>query len=299
MKKSEKKLRVPRPMGSTQLVNSYNLLPEEDKSSMREKIVMFFIHQWFLSNGNLSGVNYSINDISLFLKVEPVVIQTYMRDQVLNSKLWDKDIQQNLMEALLGQQLAWTFEDRMEIQNQLEILKKSQNGRYMPFISSEMNKALKLKLESTTSLQALVRSLSGSANGGSINIFNQFNQQNNNQETGVTTAEALLIIQEEQNKLPVSEKNNPQLFIESKYDLSDLPEVCALNQEGVNTDKEGLNLNKTELNKITDDYHKSIELSSIEFKELDEEINHHTLRRQIDYGEDIDSDDPELKIYDR
>lgn len=299
MKNSKQKsLRIPRPLGATQMVNAYSKLSENEKVEMREKMIVFFIHHWFLSNGNISGINYSQNDLALFLKVDISYIQLYMRDQVVSSKIWDKDIQKELLEGLLGQQLAWTFEDRMEVQNQLELLKRSQGGRYAPFISSEVNKALKLKLETTTSLQSLVRSFTGGGQGSSINIFNQFNQQNNGEKDGVTTREALEIIQEEQRKIPENERDTPALYIEAKYDLADLPEVCALNQEGVNTEKEGLNLGKNDLNLITDNYKGAIELAEKEFKELESEINPHSIRRQIEYNEDMDADDPELEIYD-
>lgn len=297
--KKKKEFRLPRPFGATQMVNAYQKLPDEQKPEMKLKMDQFFIHTWFLSNGNLCGINYSINDLARFLNTDPSVVQIYMRDQVLGSRIWDQDKQREMMEALLGQQIAWTFEDRMEVQNQLEILKKSQNGRYAPFVTAEVNKALKLKLDTTASIQSLVRSFTGSQ-GSSINIFNQFNQQNNQQqEAGITQQEALLIIQEEQTKLPAKEKADK--YIEAKYDLSDLPEVCALKQEGVNTEKEGLNLNKNELNQITDNYKMSLELAPSEFQEIEEELDareHHDTRRQRELGEDLEEDDPEMKVYD-
>lgn len=299
--KKEKNCRVPRPFGSTQMINAYHKLPEDQKQEMMGKIITFFIHQWFLGNGNLCGISYSINELSLFLNIDPSVIHTYMRDQVVNSKLWDKEIQQNLMEALLGQQMAWVFEDRIEIQNQLDLLKRSQMGKYTPFVSAEVNKALKLKLDSTTSLQSLVRSLSGGGQNGSINIFNQFNQQNNQESVGITQQEALQIIQEEQHKLPVNERERPDQYIEAKYDLDLLPEVCALKQQGVDTEKEGLKLNKNELNQITDNYKTTKEIAPIELEEISEEVEsrfHHDLRRQIEYQEDLSEDDPELEQYD-
>lgn len=129
-----------------------------------------------------------------------------MRDRLLSSRIWDKDKQEELLNALLGEQLAWALEDRMEISHQLQILRDSQGGKYTPFISSEVNKTLKLKLESSTSLQSIIRNLTG---GNTTNIFNQFNQQNNlNAENTISIEEARTIVLESQRYLLKLKKQN-------------------------------------------------------------------------------------------
>lgn len=206
-----------------------------------------------------------------------------MRDRLLSSRIWDKDKQEELLNALLGEQLAWALEDRMEISHQLQILRDSQGGKYTPFISSEVNKTLKLKLESSTSLQSIIRNLTG---GNTTNIFNQFNQQNNlNAENTISIEEARTIVLESQKVLTKTEEAK---LLEDKYDINSLPEVVATKQEGVDTSKEGLNLNKKELNQITDNYKAAMELSSKE---------HHELRREIEMRIDTDSYDPEMDRY--
>lgn len=206
-----------------------------------------------------------------------------MRDRLLSSRIWDKDKQEELLNALLGEQLAWALEDRMEISHQLQILRDSQGGKYTPFISSEVNKTLKLKLESSTSLQSIIRNLTG---GNTTNIFNQFNQQNNlNTENTISIEEARTIVLESQKVLTKTEEAK---LLEDKYDINSLPEVVATKQEGVDTSKEGLNLNKKELNQITDNYKAAMEISSKE---------HHELRREIEMRIDTDSYDPEMDRY--
>ena len=201
----------------------------------------------------------------------------------MSSRIWDKDKQEELLNALLGEQLAWALEDRMEISHQLQILRDSQGGKYTPFISSEVNKTLKLKLESSTSLQSIIRNLTG---GNTTNIFNQFNQQNNlNAENTISIEEARTIVLESQKVLTKTEEAK---LLEDKYDINSLPEVVATKQEGVDTSKEGLNLNKKELNQITDNYKAAMEISSKE---------HHELRREIEMRIDTDSYDPEMDRY--
>ena len=76
--------------------------------------------------------------------------------------------------------------------------------------------------------------------------------------------------------------------MEDRYDIKSLPEVVATKQEGVDTSKEGLNLNKAELMQITDDYKGAMGSFSKE---------HHELRREIEMNIDPDEEDPELYTY--
>ena len=194
-----------------------------------------------------------------------------------------EDKAEDLLQALMGEQLAWALEDRMEIAHQVNILRESQGGKYVPFISAELGKALKLKLESSTSLQSIVRNLTG---GSTTNIFAQFNQQNNvTQQNAITVEEARQIVLESQRVL---DKPEEAKLLEDRYDIKSLPEVVATKQEGVDTSKEGLNLNKAELMQITDDYKGAMSSFSKE---------HHELRREIEMRIDPDEEDPELYQY--
>ena len=206
-------------------------------------------------------------------------------ETVCGSRLWDKEKQEELIEGLLGEQITWALEDRMEIVNQVNLLKISQNGKYTPFITAELNKALKLRLESSTSLQSIIRSLSG---GGStsLNIYQQFNQNNNTVEDAqyITLDEARELIQEQ---TQLVDKSQEVKFLESNYDLESLPNVVAnLNDGGEH--REVSSINREELNSVVDNYKESIKVSSKE---------HHEIRREIEQRIDPDEEDPELDIY--
>lgn len=280
MEGKDKIKRFPRPMGTTALALEYQ---KTQKPEDLLKVQNYLINQWLLGNGVLCGVIYDINTFSNKLGIDVNQIRVFMRDRLLSSRVWDKDKQEALIEALLGEQLAWVLEDRMEVSHQVNLLRDSQGGKYMPFISAELNKALKMKLDSTNSLQSLIRGFTGN---GTTNIFNQFNQQNNiQQEQGISIEEARKIILESQK---IQDKTEEAKLLEAKYDLSSLPEVVATKQEGVDISKEGLNINKQELAQITDDYKGALEASSRE---------HHELRREIEMRIDPDEEDPELISY--
>jgi hypothetical protein len=243
----------------------------------------YLINQWLMGNGVLCGITYDINTFSYRMGIDINYIRIFMRDRLLSSRIWDKEKSEDLLQALMGEQLAWVLEDRMEIAHQVNVLRESQGGKYMPFISAELGKALKLKLESSTSLQSIVRNITG---GSTTNIFAQFNQNNVNQpQNTISIDEARQIVLESQKIL---DKTEEAKLLEERYDIASLPEVVATKQEGVDTSKEGLNLNKAELAQITDDYKGAMELFPDE---------HHEIRREIEMRIDPDEEDPELYQY--
>lgn len=281
MEKEKDTKRFPRPLGLTAMMKEYNATQDP---SLLSKAQDYLINQWLMGNGVICGVMYDINLLSQKLGLDINYIRMYMRDRLLNSKIWDKDRQEEMVTGLLGEQLAWAMEDRMEVSHQVQVLREAQGGKYTPFISAELNKALKLKLDSSNSLQTIVRNLIG---GSTTNIFQQFNQQNIQTADSqfISIDEARELIQEQQQVLPKSEEAK---LLEAKYDIHSLPEVVATKQEGIDTTKEGLSLNKTELNIITDDYKGAMASSSRE---------HHEMRREIEQNIDLDEPDPELDIY--
>ncbi len=275
-------IRKPRPMGVTQLSIAYQNTKSQE---VLDNLYTYLVNQWYTNTGVVCGTHYDINSFASRYSIPRTFISNFMMETVCGSRLWDKDRQEKLIEGLIGEQITWALEDRMEIVNQVNILKSSQQGKYTPFISAELNKALKLRLDSSSSLQQLVRSLAGG--GGSINIFQQFNQQNNqvNEAQFITIDEARELIQQQS---MLENKSEEAKYLEAQYDINSLPEVVATKQQGVDTSKEGLTLNKTEINAITDDYKSTIELSSKE---------HHELRREIEQRIDPYEEDPELDIY--
>ena len=221
-------------MGTTAMAAEYQ---KSQNLEDLQKVYNYIINHWLMGNGMLCGIMYDINTFSTKTGIDINYIRVFMRDRLLQSKLWDKERQEEMLQALLGEQVAWALEDRMEISHQVNILRESQGGHYTPFISAELNKALKMKLDSSTSLQSIIRTFMG---GGTTNIFNQFGDtQNNqlNQNQGISIDEARKIILESQK---IMDKPQEAKLLADHYDLSSLPEVVATKQEGIDTTKDGL-----------------------------------------------------------
>lgn len=271
--------RFPRGLGITQLALQANAGDDEALKNLTK----FVIHTWIVNNGKLWSRVYSVNELADFLKCEPSIIQMQMKQTFLDNGLFDRNKMDEIADSLLGACIGWALEDRMEISQQLQILRDSQRGRYAPFITAEVNKAIGLKQQSTTSLQSLVRAVSG---GGTVNIFNQQNNQFNNtgeSEPVLTRDIAMSMIQKElADKGGIKEIE----YVENQYDFKELPVVVATKQEGNRGDKEGLTLKKAKLDSVTGDYHGALKV----FEE-----DHHQIRREIEEGIDYEEIDPELE----
>lgn len=271
--------RFPRGMGVTQLALQANAGDDEALKNLTK----FIIHTWIVNNGKLWAKVYSVNELADFLKCEPAIIQMQMKQTFLDNGLFDRSKMNEIADSLMGACISWVLEDRMEVSQQVQILRDSQGGRYAPFITSEVNKALGLKQQSTTSLQSLVRAVTG---GGTVNIFAQQNNQFNNgaqEEQTLTRDEAMEMIQRElADKGGIKEIE----YVENQYDFKELPVVVATKQDGNIGEKEGLTLKNGELDSVTGDYHGAL-------KVFDED--HHQIRREIEEGIAYEEVDPEIQ----
>ena len=271
--------RFPRGMGVTQLALQAN----DGVYGALKNLTKFIIHTWIVNNGKLWAKVYSVNELADFLKCEPAIIQMQMKQTFLDNGLFDRSKMNEIADSLMGACISWALEDRMEVSQQVQILRDSQGGRYAPFITSEVNKALGLKQQSTTSLQSLVRAVTG---GGTVNIFAQQNNQFNNgtqEEQTLTRDEAMEMIQRElADKGGIKEIE----YVENQYDFKELPVVVATKQEGSRGEKEGLTLKNGELDSVTGDYHGAL-------KAFDED--HHQIRREIEEGIAYEEVDPEIQ----
>lgn len=282
--KSSTVKRIPRPLGLTELMGQYH------KGNQTMDIIRtYLIQQWIISHGVICGKTYNTLELSNFLKCDPDQIRLQMRNVMLNTKLFTMENQQEVIESLIGQQITWALEDRMEIEHQVSILKDSQGMKYTPFITSELNKVLGLKLNSSSNLQSILRSL----NSGSTNIFNQ--QNNISLESpGVDMAEAIEIVQQENEKL---DSNKDIQYLDSHYNVKELPVVVANEQEGIDTSKEGLNLKRRDIENIVDNYKGTLQEFKAEEAEYEDLQDHHDSRREKELCVDPDHPDPETLIY--
>lgn len=266
-------------MGLTALAKQYKLEPTEDN---RNNLIKYAIQFWMSNGGFIFGEARTAGELAQVLQCSQLEVQAQIGTNFLSSKIWDKESSEAILNAMAGQLISMAIEDRIDADGQVAVLKKSQGDTYVPFITKELNSALSVKQSATGGIANIFRMLTG---GGSTNIFN-FNNQNNagdNVQSTVNVEQALTIIQDERTR-QVSGTPEVQL-LEAKYDISSLPEVVATKQTGVDTSKEGLNINMKEIQMTVDNYPSAM-------RESDEA--HHETRREIMENIDLDAEDPEL-----
>lgn len=253
--------------------------------ALLENIQKFLISYWITNNMMFCGKPYSINKFAQAIHVEVAAIRNVMKDQLLNSRIWDPDTQREMIQGLMGEQVSWLMEDRMEVAQQVEVLRESQGSSYKPFISAELTKALKLKLDTSNNLSQLIRTLAG-GNSTNLQINIDNSQTDQHTENYITLEDARTLIQQVNADQQMG-KPKELALLETQYDLESLPQVLATKQT-VDTSKEGLNFNKAELTAVTDDYKGAMAIS---------EEDHHQTRREIEMNIATDEEDPELEDY--
>jgi hypothetical protein len=127
------------------------------------------------------------------LKIPVSTIMQYISKVSLNmGSLADPEQLDQTLKSIITLSTSWAIQDRGIIQNQLDTLMRSQGGRYMPFVSSEVNKALKLILESNKNLMESYKTFF-TQSSTTINILNM--NANKGKQDHLTHEDAINIIQ--------------------------------------------------------------------------------------------------------
>ena len=273
----DKQIRTPRPKGLTEIGHTYNnTKTEEDLRQLQKHVIESYIN---------TGFKYCNQPMNLeqFARYTNIPISLIMEQ--INHKGKDTFIQADpeeqgdLLRALLGITLGASLSDRIAAQQQLSILTNAQGNTYKPFISSEVNKALKLNQEATQGILAIAKSLGGSQ-GLSVTVNNTFGDKIENQQNNYLTSEkALELISQQPTNKPLLENPEAKKALHAQYGLGAMPVVKANQQQGIDTSKEGLSFDKL------------AELSDDKVDHLDEGPKSHIDRRAQEENIDLNHDE--------
>ena len=269
--KEEPGLRIPRPMGTTEMGYQRSKHPtEENKQKLEEHLIRHYITNNFM----YCNKHYNIEEVSILLNIPQAKVLGHTINYGTNlQSMMDKLTNNDALRALQSLAIKSSLEDRGRAVEQYSILKSSQGNGYKAFISSEVNKALKLVMDSGQNMALLVKNM---GSGSPTNILIQNAQPGALQgpqhgQDYVTIDKAIMLIKDSGIvPLGLDTLKQERLYLENG--IEDTPEVNALMQEGVDTSKEALNLGT-----ITD------------FR--DEDYGHEDRRA---YEEDVDLDADEL-----
>lgn len=232
--------RIPRLLGSTRLSLNYQ---KSGSDSDKEKIFKHIVTQYALQGFMYNNIPCSINQLSAILSIPNELIMQYITELSTSLGTFNSpDRIQDTLKSIATLSTTWAIQDRGTILNQLTLLLKSQRGKYMPFISSEVNKTLKLVLDSNRNLIETFRTLNNTTS--TTNILNIFSKQQSDQDY-MSPDQALEFLQQKglpapNTQLPLNsfssqERQNqladtkimPQASLQalfSKYSLGDSPD---------------------------------------------------------------------------
>lgn len=168
--------RIPRPTGTTFLSQRYN---QTQTNEDKEKLIDHIISQYTIQGFRLNHRSMDIHQLAKTIQITPNEIMRRISESSKNlGYLLDPDSINQTLKTIVGTSLTWAFQDRGLVMSQLETLLRAQDGNYKPFISSEVNKNLKILLESNKGLQEAYKSFFNQQN----NITNILNIQDTDKE---------------------------------------------------------------------------------------------------------------------
>jgi len=208
--------RLPRPHGSTFLSLKFQHTRDElDRVNLLKHIVNLYTLDGFRWNRKPT----SIPQLATILRIPQTDIMDYISNQgqIMGSLASPQNIK-NTLESIITLSTSYAIQDRGLIQQQLEQLAISQDGKYKPFITAEVNKTLKLMLESNKNIMESYKTFFTTTNP----ITNILNLISNDTKEFLSPDQALEIITNKQ--LPASKPTTHQGSspLSEHADLADL-----------------------------------------------------------------------------
>lgn len=267
--------RIPRPLGSTEISSMYNRTKDnEHYIRLHENI----IHHYIRNNFSYCGRYMNIETFSMLTGIKDQDIRKGLVSYGEALKNISDDMTNSgIMRAAFQSAFFGIMEDRSMALQQYHILASEQQGKYVPFLSSEVGKAIKLVQDSTNGFMNFLKTM-----GTGISTLEPITPQGLPEEKGVTVDDVVNLLKEKK-VTPLLQDNEAQeqLFIEHKLDLA--PNVDARTQTGVDTSREGLNISKiTSLQGLNE------EVQDINFEEIEDKVTKHTNRRARQLRKDME-----------
>lgn len=188
-------LRIPRPTGVTELSRQ---IRREKTKEVRDKLKKYLIRtlteQWTNTNMQLNQRMLTINQLSQYLNTTEDTITKYMYLSMKRAGRWfDEGKGIEIARATFTGALKKGLEFQALCLSQTEILMRSQDGKYRPFISGEVNRAIGNLVGSQKPVHDLIHMMFDAKEKNPIINFNYTDNSQHN-ELHVTNEQALKLI---------------------------------------------------------------------------------------------------------
>jgi len=237
--------RIPRPIGTTEIGYHHY---KDPSTQNKDKLLNHIITHYNTNNFSYCNRHYNIEQLSILLNIQSnTILQgTIQYGHTLQANM-DTLTSGEALRALYSICIQGSLEDRSRALEQLSILRASQGDSYKPFVSGEVNKSLKLVMESNSSMASVLQGLFKGSGGTNIFLPGAAGGTEGDRvpSDALTTDEAIMQLK----ALGVPTLADDKLAQEHIYGLHNIegmPEVGARLQTNVDTSKEALNLGNVE-----------------------------------------------------
>lgn len=283
--------RIPRPKGATEinqalkaLSNHQNKEPNKQEESFKDinieelqsRYTKHIVNHYINTGYTYCHQPMNIEQFSQYTNIDPETIYSEIMDTGNNQfNILQKEAQQGFLRAIIFGSLKNALTDRSRALQQYNTLLASQGNRYLPFVSGEVNKALKLVMESGTEMLNIYKALAGTQG---LKVLEPEDHRNKAHENYLTTEKAIEIMGT-QDALPLNKDEMALDSLEERY-LNGTPVVQATEQQGIDTSKEGLDFDS--IAQISD--------SLLPLEPTEKKASKHENRRAREIGEDLEAD---------
>lgn len=216
-------IRVPRPLGLTMALMEYHTSKNQD---IITNIKQNQIEAWITTGMQLNGRVMNIQQLAIYLSLPVSYIMRVMSKAMNRVGNWLKDDKlQETTRAIFSHALFSALENQALSLQQVHILLAEQGQQYVPFLSSEVNKALANNTAAQKPLHSLLEILKPNTT-----IMPIANADGNSKNVSVTPDEAIILIRNNSTSPIEDTKTLDAIWTEEKGQLQ-LPDVDARNQD--------------------------------------------------------------------
>lgn len=265
-RRNDGQIRVPRTAGTTMLCKEiHNTTQNKEKTRLKKSLQENILNRYIQDGFRLNGQTVDITYLAQYLGV-PVtrVVKGITKHQVQLAGLTSPENIENTYRALIASTIGGALLDRGRVLEQVDTLKRAQGDSYVPFLSSALNNALKMAVDTHKPIIDLLRQLSPTPttlvqNTTQVAIDGQV-------EKYIGPNEAIQMIDghREEGVNLLTDPEAQQDLHTIHLDGVDMPEVVATRQQGFNLKEYGA-ANK--------------QLKAPNTKEVEAKINEHADRR--------------------
>ena len=93
------------------MVEYHQTVSPEIKDVKKKNIITHVVNQWALNNGLLCGVIHNPSPLASYLGCDIEDINMVLRERLLNNRIWDKQNQEEILNAITGMSISMAMEE--------------------------------------------------------------------------------------------------------------------------------------------------------------------------------------------